>query len=87
MGWFPKDVTKRNFAATTQPAEEVLYRYKLSHHMNSSYPYLNCVLCNYNYATDIMFASEPSFTRETCAWLYASMESSYIFIESMHTDS
>ena len=74
MGWFTNNFIKCNFSATEKIDKEVVYRFPLRHNLKSRYPYINCVILNDKYATDTMFAFEPSLPGETCKHVYAWMK-------------
>lgn len=85
MGWFPLDVIKKTWDATTQLAKVTSLPYR--HHKKSRYPQLNRPRLHESYATDTWFASEPAITGETCVQMFVGLVSQLVFAYGMKTES
>ena len=85
MGWFPLDVLKRTFAATTQLAKISALPYR--DHFKSRNPQLNKRRLPEPYATDTWFASETALNGETCVQLFVGLISFLVFPFGMKTES
>ena len=85
MGWFPQDVLKRTFEATTQLAKISALPYR--DHFKSRNPQLNRRRLPEPYATDTWFVSEPALNGESCVQLFVGLISFLVFPFGMKSES
>jgi hypothetical protein len=87
LGWKPLDVIKQTFEATTQWATSPTSSTPLKHHYKSWFPTLNHSRLHEMFCTDTWFGSTPALGGFTCAQLYYGVQSKYLALYPMTTES